>query len=105
MVQLERNHAAEVQSLLQRNVEVVSSNCLSSGHPLLISGVGELAINLRECISIFEENYGIRCKANHDLGVSEASDVAHLVVKLRHSYVHTSTTKHKDMDDRDNRLS
>lgn len=103
MQKLERNHFFEVSGFLRRNVEIFQSNCIALGHPLLISGVGEVAINLRECVEIFEK-HGLRCRATHDLSPG-INDVAHAVVKLRHSFCHSSTTRIKDMDENSNRLS
>lgn len=100
---LTRDAATEVSYLLRRNVEIFQSNCIAMGHPLLISAVGEMAINLRECIEVFDK-VGLRCRATHDLRPND-KDVAHIVAKLRHSFCHSSTTKLKDMDDKSNRLS
>lgn len=102
-IQMTHSETAEIGWLLSRNIEIVQANCIAPRHPLLISAVGEMAINLRECISAFEKK-GIKCRATHDLS-GGAADVASMVVKLRHSFCHSSTTKLKDMDDRSNRLS
>ena len=95
----------ELRALLKRNVEIASSNAIQSRSPLLISGVGELSINLRETLRALEKFYGLKCPATHDLAHSEAGDLNNLINRLRNSFAHTSTTKLKDMDDRENRLS